>query len=172
MKKAKTFLVVAGIIYVLVGMLVMLFPGVTLATLSVMLGVGILVAGIFNLISYFNDKEMLKSPGWTLTAGILDIVIGLILLGNIGATAMAIPLVVGFWAIFGSIARIAASITFKNLGFNKWWVAMVAGIIGLVLAYFIIVNPAFGAIFVTTYIGIYFVFVGMMALAEAMVVKK
>lgn len=170
--KASIFLIISGIISLIVGFIVLTHPGVTLVSLAILLGAGILVAGVLQIISFFADKAALKSPAWTLTLGILDVIIGFILLSQLGATTLALPFIIGFWALFASIARIAAAISFHQLKIKNWGFVLTIGILGLLLAFIILFFPGFGALVITTYVGIYFVFVGFSSIMEAFLIKK
>ena len=169
--KTSLWLVISGVISLILGVVVIAYPTATLATLAIILGIGILATGVLQLASYFSYKEALKNPGWTLVAGILDIVIGLLLLFNPVATTLTIPFIIGFWALFASITRIAGSVTLKQLGFKNWWVALLIGILGIIIAFCILAHPVLGALLVTTYIGAFFIFWGVSALVEAFSIK-
>ncbi len=170
--KVKTFLIVTGVIYCLAGVAVIAMPGAAMATLAIIAGIGILATGISLLIASFAEKENLKSPGWTLATGILDIVVGILLLVNIGSAVIAITWVIGFWALFASVMRISASFSMSSLGFKNWWVPLVTGIIGLFFAFFIIFMPVVGAWAITFSIGFFFIIAGVGALVEVFYVKK
>ncbi|ACC97891.1 Uncharacterized conserved protein [Elusimicrobium minutum Pei191] len=170
--KASSFLALTGILSLVLGILVLVYPGLTLVTLAFILGVGILCTGIVQLSGYITNKEMLTKPGWTLVVALLDIFIGIFLLANLGGAAMAIPFVVGFWAMFVSITKIAASASFRELGFKNWWVVLISGFLGLILSFFIMFCPTFGALVVIVYIGVYLIFVGITDIAEAFYVSK
>ncbi|MDR0952631.1 MAG: DUF308 domain-containing protein [Elusimicrobiota bacterium] len=169
--KKSVFLLAAGIIFCVVGIMIITTPAVALEALALTLGAAILATGIIQTSSFFFDRELLQSPGWTLVAGLVDIIIGIILLSHPAVTMEALPFIVGFWALFGSITRIAASFTFKDMGIKHWWIAFITGLLGIVLAMFIIVVPVFGALIITTYIAIFFLFWGCSTIFEAFAIK-
>lgn len=169
--KSSLWLVIAGIIFLISGLVVLAYPGVTLEAMAIILGLGILASGVLELFSYIGNSDP-GDHGWVLLCGILDVLIGLFLLFNIIPTTVALPFLVGFWAIFTSIARIAASVTAKKRHYANWWILMLTGIIGLILAILIIYYPVFGALFIAAYISIYLMFLGFMLIWEALFIRK
>ena len=74
-------LVVAGVLLVLLAVFITAFPGLTLATITAILGIGFLVSGILDLVGYVRLKrDFVSSPSaWMLVYAILDIIIGVML---------------------------------------------------------------------------------------------
>lgn len=169
--KMRTAFVTSGILSLLLGIIVLIYPIATMATLAVLLGCGLLVTGISYIIAYCTDKEFKSSPTWVLVIGILDVLIALFLLFNIPATTMALPFVIGFWILFNGVSRIAASVSFQRLGIKNWWIVLMAGIIGIIFAFLIMFNPVVGAVLIAVYLGIYFMLIGIMNIAEAFLVR-
>ncbi|WP_424243963.1 uncharacterized membrane protein HdeD (DUF308 family) [Elusimicrobium posterum] len=171
-KGSKMFFIISGIIYCLAGLLVMFYPLATMITIAVILGVTILLSGIGYTASYFADRSIINHSGWVLAAGLLDIVVGIILLLNIKGTIIAIPFLLGLWALFASISRISASFSLQALGIKKWWWMLLGGIIGAIFAFLIIFYPVFGAVVISIYIGIFMLFMGAFSLLEAFYIHK
>lgn len=157
----KVGLVIAGILLVIVGLMIFRYPLETLVSFALFLGIAILVAGVMNIMAYFTNKEFLPSPGWLLAQGILDILIAILLLGNIGITTMSLPYIVGFWMLFTGIMRFVMAFSLKNAGFPKWGWQIVAAILYILLAVLILFHPAVGAAFIVAYIAVFMIFYGI-----------
>jgi uncharacterized membrane protein HdeD (DUF308 family) len=69
---------VEGIVLALLGLILLVAPGASLFFL-VLLGIYLLMAGIFRIIGIFLDSS---SWGWKLAAGILCLIAGLAILSN------------------------------------------------------------------------------------------
>ena len=96
-----------GILGVVVGILVLQHPlWSTLlipTTLVIILGIQALIVGVAFLISGFSE-------GWgTLLLGVLNLIIGAVILFNYLAFAIVLPMVLGILAIVGGIVLIIAS---------------------------------------------------------------
>lgn len=171
LKTAKLMLCIMGAVMFIMGAATLLMPAAALATIAMMLGGGFVVAGIFCLISFFSEKEILLNPGWVLVQGILNIFIGIFLLWNLGPTIMSIPYIVAFWMMFSGITKFSASFNLKRLGADKWWIVLVNGIIGIFISFLMMFFPFFGAGFLVALIGIYLTVYGILIFVESFTAK-
>lgn len=168
--KSSIWLTVTGVIFIIAGIAVLAYPGLTLESLAVLLGISILITGIAQLAAFIGNTQ--EERGWVLFAGIADVIIGLFLLLNITPTALALPFIIGFWAMFTSLSKVAAAFSLKKRGFKNWGILLAAGIIGFVIACLIIYYPVFGALFITAYVSVFLLFAGAMSIAEAVFIKR
>ena len=158
--KSSLWLAGAGIIFLITGIAILAYPGAALETLALALGIAVLATGILQLGAFAAKTE--ERRGWLLFCGIIDVLIGAFLLSHLAPAAMALPFAIGVWALFTSIAKISASIMLKKAGFKNWWLLLWAGIIGVIISCLIIFHPMFGALFITSYISVFFIFAGIM----------
>ena len=91
---------VEGIVVALLGLILLVAPGASLVFLVWLLGIYLLIAGIFRIIGIFMDST---SWGWKLAAGILCLIAGLAILSNpLWSTTLAstwLVILVGFLAL-------------------------------------------------------------------------
>jgi uncharacterized membrane protein HdeD (DUF308 family) len=96
----------AGIITLVLGLCILLFPVAGIATLALWIGALIFAGGIVRLILAFRVRPA-KGWGWVLFDGVLAIVIGgLIAWGWPASSIGFIGLLTGFWLLFSGIWRI------------------------------------------------------------------
>lgn len=171
MKTAKVFLCISGIIMFLLGVLSVAMPMTVLLSLAIFLGAGFLLTGIFELLAFFMEKEELASPGWVFFHGILDIIIGVLILLNVPTTIIILPFIFAFWMFFSGISRIIISIQLKSAGVDKWWVILITGILAFILSLIIVISPISGAAFIVAFIGAYLIVYGAMIFIETITTK-
>ena len=100
---------VMALIAVVVAFLAFTRPGMTASALTWMLGIWLLVRGVFELVGAFTATT--STPRWLLVLGaVIDIVLGGLFIANPGQSAVAIAIVLG-------IAAVAWGIVFIVLGF-------------------------------------------------------
>ena len=95
----------AGILGIVAGLLILQHPlwspFVVAGTLVIILGIEGIIFGIIGLVQAF------MGGGWgTGILGVLSIVLGLVLLGNVWITALATPWLLGAIAVIGGIAAV------------------------------------------------------------------
>ena len=96
----------SGIVTLLLGLSILLFPIAGIASLALMIGAFIFVGGIFRLLLAFRLRPQ-KGWGWVLFDALLSIVIGGLIAWGWPASSIAfIGLLTGFWLLFTGIWRI------------------------------------------------------------------
>ena len=96
----------SGIVTLLLGMAILLFPVAGIASLALMIGAFIFAGGIFRLILAFRLRPQ-KGWGWVLFDALLSIVIGGLIAWGWPASSIAfIGLLTGFWLLFTGIWHI------------------------------------------------------------------
>ena len=103
----------AGILGIVAGIIILQHPlwSVLLvpATLVVLLGITGILIGIVKLIQAF------QGGGWGVgILGVLSIVLGIILLGNVGIATLTLPVVLGIFAILGGILALVGAFRLKG----------------------------------------------------------
>src|SRR4051812_39915940 len=82
-----------GILFLIVGFLTFRYPIASYLTLSIFFGATMFVTGVIELI-YALQHRKTKGWGWRLFAAIIDFVLGIILIINIGISMAVLPFMV------------------------------------------------------------------------------
>ena len=131
-------LIVPGVLLIFFGALCAFYPGITLLSVTFVAGAGFIFAGIVNIISYVRERKTAGLSGWYVAYGILDIIIGLMLV--IRAFIMAYSIV----EIFSIIA------SRKQLG-SIWGLGLVSAILSLLVGICFFIFPESLAIFIAVF---------------------
>ena len=90
-------LLLAGIALFVVGMLIFVFPARSYVGMSMLFGWVILLTGILEVLLSTANRHFITGRGWMLAGGVIEIVLGVILILNVGLSAATLPLFLGFW---------------------------------------------------------------------------
>ena len=125
-----------GIIALILGSALLVWPGVTLVLLVTFLGVYWLGTGILAIVSIFIDRT---NVGWKLLSGALGILAGLVVLFYPLYSAVLLPafltIFIGIWGlVIGVIALVQA---FRGAG----WGAGILGVLSIIFGLLILANP-------------------------------
>ena len=126
-------LIVAGILLALFGIVCLVFPGLTLASMAFMVGAAFLLSGIVNVVTYLRDRDFLSLSGCVLAYGIVDILMGLMFLFHPAVFASVLPWVTGLFVIIFAIYEIAGSFVTRKGGFTLWGWLLFSGVVSLIL---------------------------------------
>ena len=103
----------------------------------------LILYGIGEIVNAFAG-QLYRNWGLGLAVGILDLVIGFILLGNLAWAADLLPYVVGFILMFVGIGFIGQSSQMQSFRIPNWGWVLTGGILTLIFAFLIIFHPLFG----------------------------
>ena len=93
-----------GIITVLVGVLVLVWPGRTLIVVAVLFGIQLVVMGIFRFASAFGSQLSAGTRVLFALLGVLSLIVGLYALRHVLITLLALALLLGiFWIVSGAV---------------------------------------------------------------------
>ncbi len=149
-----------GILFLLVALFLMFFPVEGYGALVVLFCACMLTSGILEIVFSVSNRGILPAWGWYLTCGIIDILLGFLLIWYPGITAIIIPYLLSFWTMFRGFTAIGFSFDFNRLGVPGWGWYLVFGILAILCSFAIIWNPDIGA-FASVYILAFaFLFIG------------
>ncbi len=140
-----------GILVALCGIAVVFWPGATLELLAIVGGVGFLVAGVFNFVTWVRTHNYVSGSGWTLANAICDIILGIMFLVHPFIAAGVVTFLVGCFTVAYGAFAIVASISMSRV-VSTWWVMLLNGIISILCGWFFIFSPTFFAVFLGVFL--------------------
>ncbi|MFE2751401.1 HdeD family acid-resistance protein [Actinosynnema sp. NPDC059335] len=158
--EAKSLWITFGVITLLIGLAVLLWPGLTLLTAAVLFGLEMLITGIFWLVGSF-DSDTRGRPRWLLAvSGLLALVAGILCLRAPFQTIAVLALLLGVTWVVGGVAEI-----FHGVGRSGW--AVFSGAVTAVAGIVVLVWPVASLIALAWLLAIVLLVLGAMAIAGA-----
>ena len=155
-------LLVVGIVLLLVGVLIFLFPARSYLGLSMLLGWVILLAGVLEVVLSASNRHFITGRGWMLAGGIIEIILGIVLIFNIGLAASMLPLFLGFWLLMRAFGAIGLGSDMRTLEIAGSGWTILTGILLLLCSLWILFQPAgVGTAAVIIWAGITLLFAGV-----------
>ncbi len=165
-------LTILGVIFIGMGILVFSKPMESYVTLAVFFAISMIFSGIFQSWFAFSNREEIDGWGWQLALGIMELILGIILINNMEVTMVILPFYVGFWILFRAFALIGFSFELKSYKMMDWGYYLAFGILLTIFAWIIILNPLFGGMTIVTWTGISLVVVGIAYIMLSLKIKK
>lgn len=157
-KKARWISLIIGILLIVNGIIFMANPIETVIALVTVIAISLIAIGVLRVIRYFTDN-MFKS-GIFLVGGVLDIILGIMIIANQPMSIAPFTIFIGFWELFSGVVEIAVSIDLKQMNIPRWWLGVIAGIFGIILGFMLIRNMAFSSVYISFLVGIYMIVFG------------
>lgn len=150
-----------GLIFFFIGIYIIRFPISGMLGLVVYGSILLFISGLVISIFAITTRKANRNWIWQLLEGLLDIIIAIILLSNIGLTAITLPYVFAFFGVLTGIFWIMESLFLKRNSYRYWAVALVAGLFSILIGILIFYRPMLAALTIVTIIGIMFIVQGL-----------
>lgn len=132
LSRNKSILITKGIIFVILGILAIALPTITTYSITILVGILFLLAGITQAIWLLKNTDH-PSFWFSLITAALAIIIGILILIYPLHGAMFLTLLLGIWFMVHGIVQIAVAIQARGLTTN-WGLMLFSGIISIILA--------------------------------------
>lgn len=158
---------VLGILMTVLGIWVLVKPvAETISAIVIAFAVAAIISGVADFVIYARlQRRGGFGSAMMIVSGILNVLMGVLMLFNIGAGAWTISVLFPIWFIVRSFARL------MNLDFVKafgsrfdYWVQLIANIIGIVLGFIILFNPFASMLSVVYFVAFYLLVAGFSSL--------
>jgi uncharacterized membrane protein HdeD (DUF308 family) len=159
---------VLGATTLILGLIVAFYPDATLNVIAVLIGLLLIVSGIFHLIRVFGNSEPHRV--WLGISGLLLIVIGVVLIRHLHLTVGIIGLIVGISWIVQGISALAASFSGAFQEGRGWWIFF--GIISLIGGIVVAASPVTTVTVLAVLLGIWFIVQGAFMIIAALMLRR
>ena len=171
LKKVFNISMISSVLLFLFGLILAVNAEGFIKSITVAIGVILLLIGVFPVIDYFRYRKDGLGASVGLISGIFSIVCGLMLLINEDLLMILIPVFIGVWMIINGINKIQVSFEIKDLGEKSWIITFIYSILIMVLGGYFIVNPISGATTVTSFIGIILCIYAVLDIIDCIIIK-
>ena len=160
-KSTKIWLVIAGILLVILGVLCLCQPTSTLFATAWMIGCFTLISGISKMIFTFRTQKFLPNSGSRMLSALLLIILGIIFLANNLFVTISLPIIFAMWVLIEGVIVVVNSFDYKKYGFQYWWVILLMGLAGAILGVLGLRNPDASAATLSTLIDVGIILIGV-----------
>lgn len=158
---------VRGILAIIFGILVLVWPGISLLVLVYLFGALALVNGFLALIAAFQLRPILFSVWPLVLEGLAGIAIGLLTFFWPGITSLVLLLLIAIWAVVLGICEIAAAFS-SNASAGERWMTGIAGAFSIIFGILLLLQPRAGLLAVVWLIGFYAIIWGIVLISYSM----
>ncbi len=156
-----------GVLTVILGVIVSLHPSGSLNVVAVLVGILMVVSGIFNLIRVFDPEESHRV--WLGIVGLLFIALGVYLIRHLHLTIAVIGLIIGIAWIIQGLAALIGGISGSVREGRGWWIAF--GVISLIAGIVVAATPITSLNVLAVLLGILFIVMGVVEIIGGFVIR-
>jgi uncharacterized membrane protein HdeD (DUF308 family) len=160
----------AGVLTVLIGVLILVWPGATIVLIAWLFAIQLLVTGVIQLVVAFRGDESTGGRVLLGLLGALSIVVGFLCLWVPLQTALVIGLLIGAMWVVGGVIRIVHALGAAHRGGRGWGV--VAGIFSVIGGTIVLVYPGLSIVALLWIFGVVLVVTGLVVVVQAVVAHR
>ena len=159
---------ILGVLTLILGLIVSFHPSGSLNVIAVLLGILMILSGIFHLVRVFDPHEHHRV--WLGIGGMLFIVIGVVLIRHLHLTIAAIGLIVGITWIVQGLAALIGGISGGVREGRAWWIAF--GLVSLIAGIVVVSTPVSSLNVLAVLVGIWFIVMGIFEIIGAFLLRR
>lgn len=157
-------LLAGGVILFLIGVVVFAFPVQSYVGMAVLFGWLMLLTGVVETIVAVRNTHYVTGRGWMLAWGVIEIVLGLILVFDVALSSATLPVVLGFWLLMRGFSAVGLGGDMRAVGIRGAGWTILCGILLLLCALGILFQPlVFGSTAVVVWVGLSLLLAGASA---------
>lgn len=161
LKKIKANYTVSALICVILGLILLIWPGTTTQIVCMVLGAALFLYGLAQVLIYAFTKEKTILSQGMLILGIVFLVIGVWILLKPDMIVKAVPIIVGALIVIHGLHNAAQAVELKKIGYEKWWLALIFALLTVILGIVLICMPFTVVDTVVRLIGIFLIYDGV-----------
>ncbi len=163
---------VAGLLTIVVGAIVLAWPGPSILVASTLFGVYLLVSGLAELFMAFTLPRSAATRVMLFISGALSLVLAILSFRHFGDAyaVLLLSLWIGIGFIFQGFSGVAAGVSDSELPGRGWYV--VAGIVSVIAGLVVLVWPFDSIAVLTLAVGIWLVIIGITQIVQAFQTRK
>jgi len=161
-----------GVLFISFGLWFWFTPIETYITLAIFFSVWMFVTGIFEIINAIGGKKQSKQWGVYLISGIVDLVIGLVLMNHQSLTMEILPIFLGFWLLFRAIMLLVMYFELKGTSKGTSKFLIFSAIFSVLFSLLILAKPVVGDLVIVYATSFAFFFIGMYRLILGNTLRK
>ena len=143
-KQLKWSIIVMAIAYIVLGVVLIMYPSQVQKLISYILAFALIAMGIVNLIQYtrLDTNQIVNS--YDLVLGFSTMIGGILIIINVERFEQLVLIVMGFMILVSGVMKLQSSVNLMRLRSTSWQVPFAMAMIGIVYGIIMLINP-FGA---------------------------
>lgn len=132
---------VNAVIMIILGLVLVIWPHILGVMLCYLLGGALTVMGAIQLIGFLRGERLGFYNKFSMFMGIVLVLLGIWICTQPRIVLSIIPVVVGIIVLIHGLMDIQYTLDIKRTGSTKWWIALIAAILTLIVGLLLVFNP-------------------------------
>lgn len=172
MRIAKIGYIVMSVSLCFFGALLLFKPDLSLTLFSVMIGVAMIIFGIFKIIGYLSRDLYRLAFQYDLAFGVLLVVLGILMVIQPQFITRTLFIAVGIYFMTDGLLKVQISLDAKSFGIRQWWLILAIAVLSVAAGLIMVFRPVDSARLFTVFFGISLIMDGILNLATVLTTVK
>lgn len=159
-----------GLVTLVLGAILMTRPTHSLTVIAILLGVVMVVSGVFHLVRALDGRE--SERVWRGISGVLFVIAGLALIRHLHLSLALMGLFVGFSWVIQGVSALAEGISRRDGSRRERGWALFFGVISLVAGIVVISSPIASIAALTFFMGAWFIVMGLLEMIGSLLARR
>jgi len=129
------------VLLVIIGVIMLVWPNLTMDLLGIMIGICMLVVGLVHVIIYFTREHMGSVMQMDLTVGVVLAAFGSFMLMHKDFVALLLPFAASVILLVGGLSLIQNSLDMRRMAFLRWQILLSFAIAMILMGIILLYNP-------------------------------
>lgn len=164
--------IITSIIFMLLGIIILLFPKISLNVFCYFIAIIAIIIGIYLILFDIRNNEFFFSITINLF-GIMLLLLGIIILVNPNFISILIPICLGIWFISGSVLKFKFTVILKDIRSDNLWISsFLMTLLSVICGLTFIINPIKTSSFLTSILGFIIIIYSISDICEMIILKR
>lgn len=169
-KRVTTSILISSIIAFIIGLIMVVVPGISLRAIGITIGIFVIVYGIVLIVLDFMAHNI-YIPFHGIISGLLSIIVGIILIAMPNILSIVFTIALGIWIILSSVNTISIALAARK-GVANWYLWLILGIIDMICGVIILLNPFASSLSIVMLGGIVIMIHSVISIVDTIMIKK
>ena len=161
LKKLKTNVIISSLLCVILGLVLLLRPGLSIQIVCTAVGAVLIISGAIRIVGYFTAGDGSLYSQVNLIFGIVFAVVGVWIVIKPDKVLAIIPIIVGIVISLHGLHNLQQGVDLCKNKYDKWWIALILGIFTLGFGILLICRPFAAIDTVVMLIGVFLIYDGL-----------
>lgn len=161
LRELREHLVMSAVLYIIFGIILLIFPQTTAATLGYVLGGILILMGIGYIISYFTTDMTTTLFGYDLVSGLALIGAGAFVCWRVDLVIGLIPILLGLCVLISGVSKLQRAIDLLRLHYDGWFFVLIFSLLNIVIAAVLLFKSQQSGVVLMMLLGAMLIFSGL-----------
>lgn len=161
LKKLKTNMVISAILCILLGLVLAIWPGMSMHIVCIIVGSVLIIGGLMRLAESFLARDGSMYSQMNMIVGIIFTVVGIWIVVKPEKVLAIIPIIMGIVIALHGLNNLRQAIMLCKEKYDKWWVALILGLVTVGFGALLVFRPFAALDTAVTLVGFFLIYDGV-----------